>query len=81
MEYVLVGAVILINREACNILGYKLDEFYISYPTLAYSKNGVLDTGILFFEINEKMRYIPSHLIQETWDILGAKQKYPELFL
>lgn len=81
MDYDLVGACLLMSRDACKSLGYELDEYYVPYPILVYSKDESLDEGLLFFEIDDKMRYIPSHLILERYSIKSAKDIYPELFL
>ncbi|MCD6435085.1 MAG: hypothetical protein J7L15_01645 [Clostridiales bacterium] len=88
MEYTLVGVCELLSRDACKALGYKIDEFYISYPTLIYSKDGDFDQGVLFFEYDvseskgeTQMRYVPSHLINKTYTIKSGRNKYPELFL
>ncbi len=85
MDYELVGACVLISRDTCISLGYELNKFYVSYPILIYSKNGNFDQGVLFFEFETEeettMRYIPSHLILEQYNISEAKNMYPELFL
>ena len=91
MDYKLVGSCVLLSQEACKSLGYALNEYYVSYPILVYSKDESLDEGILFFEYQykhqetgaykTKMRYIPSHLINNLYNIKTSKEIYPELFL
>jgi len=82
-EYELVGACILFSRAVCETLGYTLDSDYTEYPMLTFSKDGTYDTGLLFLEnpLTGTKRYIPSHLINEHFNINEAKERFPELFL
>lgn len=83
MEYVLVGVVKLFSLETCKIMGYNIKDNYFKNVALCYSKDGKLDEGLLFTEIQEtnKFKYIPSHLINEKISLEEGKKQYPELFL
>lgn len=82
LEYKLVGAGSSIIDSVCEVMGYERKGLPSIF--LVYSKGGLLDEGLLFYEISEnpsKMKYVPSHLIQRLFTITEANDKYPELFL
>lgn len=79
-EYEFVGACEYIKKEVALRLGYQLDEYYTDNPFFVYSKNGKLDTGMLYMG-EENKRYVQPRLIKKLYDIKQAKEKFPELFL
>ncbi len=80
-DYTLIGCVEFIGTDTCFTMGYELKKEYPGHAVLAYSKQGSLDEGLLYYKKKGKMDYIPSHLILNRIALDTAIENYPELFL